>query len=404
MNSIKHISYTISLFLPILFFCTYSFFDVQYAGVEKSSSYVFAHILMGIVVFFIFMKTFLSKKLLLNIKFIWILLFLFLLVSVYYLDKPNCDYGKRILLYFFSSSFFGILIGVDLACNKELFSLAKWIELLMVVITIMLLFNLPKMLGDKALGIGSSHQTLAYYSAFMYCINLFFILFGNKFENRFSFFSKKLYKIISYLFLLTQVISCFSSGGRGGAVLLIFGTIILLFKAKKRLKNRKAFIYLFISLTFIYIVYQILPSDIHRLIDNGLERTFSYLSFDGIDMTHTSNRDIVYSNAMHDISMSPFWGYGFFSYLDLSGSYPHNFFLEILLQGGIIYLSIILILFVLLIKKMILLLKTNNILILPLILYPFVMLFFSGTYITTMLFWFTITYMYFTPKNKNKIL
>ena len=152
---------------------------------------------------------------------------------------------------------------------------------------------------------------------------------------------------------------------------------------------------------FLYYIKNLIDIPIFK---SSLERVFSYLTPNGIDMSQTSGRDHVYRDAIELIKQSPIIGYGIFGFFKVYGSYPHNFFLEILLQGGILLLFAILIIIISLIKKIIYMIKYNEELriILIIFLYPIVMLMFSGTYTSDSIFWFSISFI-FSYRFQNKI-
>ena len=94
------------------------------------------------------------------------------------------------------------------------------------------------------------------------------------------------------------------------------------------------------------------------------------------------------------ISRSPIFGYGVFGMWRYS-ALPHNFFLEILIQGGTVYFSFILIFLTYVFIK---LYKITRIdpsfkLISILGLYPLVFLMFSGSYMSNSIFWFCISFV-----------
>ena len=83
-------------------------------------------------------------------------------------------------------------------------------------------------------------------------------------------------------------------------------------------------------------------------------------------------------------------------YIDSDLPYPHNIFLEFLLQGGVIYLTFWIILFAKLFKKFKQLLRKDdtNFFLIPISVFPFIQLLASGTYLESGLFWFTIAYVF----------
>jgi O-antigen ligase len=128
----------------------------------------------------------------------------------------------------------------------------------------------------------------------------------------------------------------------------------------------------------------------------GYFRILEFVKLDGgINWEGTSGRNVVYQTTLQLIEQRPILGYGLFGMWDVYSSYPHNLFLEVLLQGGVFYLLIALIvLFYFAIKLAHLIRKDMRFRILiVLFIYPFVMLMFSGTYLSTPMFWFVIIYV-----------
>jgi len=194
--------------------------------------------------------------------------------------------------------------------------------------------------------------------------------------------------------LLVQIIGVFLTGGRGGAVLLIiYSLYIFLTVMKSRQSFNKIKFIAFVS--FLIISLSLL---IPQLLENALfysrfRRVFEFLSIDGgINWAGTSNRDIVYMNAIELIKNELFFGYGLFGFWDISG-YPHNIILEILLNGGVLYLLIAIIVLIIFYRNIRLLIRydAKYRIIAILALYPFVQLMFSGSYMTSSEFWFVLS-------------
>lgn len=115
----------------------------------------------------------------------------------------------------------------------------------------------------------------------------------------------------------------------------------------------------------------------------------------GINWEGTSGRDVVYLNTIHLIEQRPVLGYGLYGMWDVINYYPHNLFLEVLLQGGIVYLIIFSWMLLLFVRKLFRMVKTDRRyrILGILFLYPFVMLMFSGTYLNTSQFWFAVVFV-----------
>ena len=125
-----------------------------------------------------------------------------------------------------------------------------------------------------------------------------------------------------------------------------------------------------------------------------MDRAFSYISSSGIDMAQTSNRDIVFELAQKNIEANRYTGYGIFHTIGAFG-YPQNIFLEILEGGGIFYFAFWIIILIISIKRAYFIIKIerNLLFLVPLFIYPFVNLLFSGSYLMTGMFWFVLVFV-----------
>ena len=110
----------------------------------------------------------------------------------------------------------------------------------------------------------------------------------------------------------------------------------------------------------------------------------------------TSGRDEIYSDALGFIADRPVYGYGLYAYLFKMEMFPHNIFLEILLQGGLLFLTVFCFMLVMSYGKYRKMLQfdKSQILLMPFAIYAFTELLFSSSYTYEPLFWFVLTYIY----------
>lgn len=213
-------------------------------------------------------------------------------------------------------------------------------------------------------------------------------------KERFIFFQRRLFRYFTVFLLICLAICVAVSGGRGGMVLMLLYFIVVPLLLKKNF-IRIFIIYLFVGIVAFLIINYLMSgnSELATYLDYGLNRAFEYLSSDGVDMSKTSNRDDAYSFALNLIQESPLFGYGFFRTIGEFG-YPHNFFLEILLDGGVVLLLITMGILIAIFKKIILMIKLKcNMIIIILSLYTFISLLFGGSYLLRGLFWFCVSYL-----------
>jgi len=105
-----------------------------------------------------------------------------------------------------------------------------------------------------------------------------------------------------------------------------------------------------------------------------------------------NGRDSIYKETLNGIINSPIWGNGISHFGDFSGGYPHNLFLQLMYEGGLI----LLIPFIILILRSIKIMLFRNIKIEIRIFVIFLFctsvmqLLFSSTYWESQIFWFLI--------------
>ena len=401
----KHFIFTLKLNFSMFFFSIAAIVGTDYTG---SSEYYIVMLSLGVLCFVSILKSYFFHN---AVPLRKVNLFFYLLpiltTLIYLIESPTTDNGYLYFSVYLAYCFPAIYIGTFVSSNRLLGEMAKWWELILVVITIGIIVSLPKMiyLNFISLGGGLSYQTISYISAFAFSLSLFSLLFGDKYP-RFYFFKSKFFRYFTYLIMFFQVVAIFITGGRGGFLVLFFSSgILILTKLRNGVKFKKVIILIILTTVFFFIISYFLSDKAEYLLEIGSERIFSFITPNGIDMSNTSGRDEYYFKAIKLIKDRPIFGYGIFKYVDTSIDYPHNIFLEFLLQGGVFYFLfwiIILIKFYVKFKR-ILKFDYAHLILIPITIYPFTQLMFSGTYLKTALFWFVIAYVFnYKPLLKNK--
>lgn len=342
------------------------------------------------------------------------------------LSKHNLHYGKNLLLFpllFFLCAFFieyaffpvqvsgsypvsrwylfsllyvwpAVFIGIDVATEDSLDQIYKWVDVLAVLITLGMIPMLGSLGIEERISMGGdNYQAVSYMGAFSSGI-LLYGLFSPYQKLRFKFFRLKAFKIISVALILVNVAAVFISGGRGGALLLILNSIICLFVFNRKGIIKKTIIAIVALLVFSSLFGRFLSSyGLSDFFEMGIERSFSYISGGNLDMTETSERDVVYKVAIENINNYPVLGQGIFRPMSMYGGYPHNFFLEILVDGGMVYLLFWIAYLWFFFNKLFRIIRRepakSYLLILASL--PLLSLLFSGTYTNNAYFWFVIS-------------
>lgn len=396
LDKIKYFVYPFTLLGAEMFSACSTIIGFEHE--EGSSTY-----LMFMIALFCLSMLFVLRDLLLSGRHInKKVIFIPIIYSIcYYLDisaESNVLEWTRKSYYlhiFFSLP--AIMIATILTGTKQVEKIYKNLDLIMLILALGMIASLPKML--MAGGIIKGYLNISYQSALAFGYLYYGIL--SKREDRYLLLKTKLYKMLSVIMCTLLALTSLASGGRGGVVLLfVIISIISLMYVEKR--NIFKVIFLFIPILVVFVMFVasfVNDSALGAILEKGMERAFSYITKGGIDMSQTSNRDQVYQLAWENIEKNPWSGYGIFHTIGKYG-YPHNIFLEILEQGGVLYLLFWVIILFNFLKKIIRInkcVRTYNFLI-PLLLYPFTLLLFSGSYIMNATFWFFICFSLTFPK------
>ena len=352
-----YVVYNVALFAVTILF---SFNDIKLSKLNKGSLFLF-----GVIILYVF----------------------FFIVESLLSDATQTEWFSKSFNFFILFSVAGAIIGVIVSQNGPS-NFYKYLDFISFLIGIGYLRSIPMMLiASEMLG---GYQDIAYYSA----LSFGFILYGliaNR-NDRFFIFKYGIMRFLTVVVGALLVVCVLSSGGRGGLVLLVAElafSLTILFKRSSKLKS--LIVIAIFMIAGMFASNYIMRSSVGDIVSIGMERGLSYFNSGKVDMSETSNRDIVYKEHIQRIKENPFIGEGIYTVL---GKYewPHNFFLELLATGGVMFLMFWLIVLVNCYRYLKIMIKQdkNNQYFVPLILYPSIMLLFSSSYIETRLFWFAI--------------
>jgi len=297
--------------------------------------------------------------------------------------------------YYMVWGFTGTLMGIYLSKKDRYKDIIGFLDILLILINIALVRSVThSLLNNTRVSIGgATYQSAGYIFALGFGINLFYLVYGHKY-NRFNFTKATFYKIFNSVFLSVQLYGVITTGARGAMLLVIFYIIFILILSMNSLKNYAKYSLTLLSFGLIIYLSWPLLSEI-PMISNSWDRAFAYVGENGINWGGTSGRDIVYKNALETISVKPIKGYGLFNYFNFT-SFPHNIFLEVLLQGGVLYFTVFLIILISMFYKLYRIIGNNKLFLIYSVIfsYPFIMLLFSGSYTSNGLFWFAVSFIY----------
>lgn len=396
--NLKYFLFALGILGTESFFSICSLIGFGYDGESNSSLFAIYSLILYLIILLLSIKDLRNTKSIkkrhpiLLVPFILTLFFCIDFISV---PKSGLEWTLKSYQLFLILCAPMIYLGVNLSKEDSFKKVVPFMDVFMLIISLGIIITLPRLMtlgmmttnGEK-----SDYNSISYYSAFCFGYFYYFLMSNNK--ERFLFFQRRLFKYFTVFLLICLAICVAVSGGRGGMVLMLLYFIVVPLLLKKNY-IRIFIIYLFVGIVAFFIIDYLMSgnSEFATYLDYGLNRAFEYLSSDGVDMSKTSNRDEAYSFALNLIQESPLLGYGFFRTIGEFG-YPHNFFLEILLDGGVVLLLFTMGILILLFKKIILMIKLKcNMIIIILSLYTFISLLFGGSYLMRGLFWFCVSYL-----------
>lgn len=387
------IVYVNLLTIQISFFSVLAILGISYGGSGESSLYRLTLLISSVLAyFFLFLDLFFlnrnSRRTIYLLSLPFLVLFTFLVSGVF------SEFNIQTISIFFLLVVPSMLIAYVLGNRKEIIILRKGLVFVSIIVVVGILRTLNALIladHDAMFTIfgGGQYQALSYFCSFSFSVLLADFYF---FQKRVSSLTQFLYLFMLFVLMLGVVLS----GGRGGAVVVIVSTLV--FSILKYGYRSTVFMIFGLVFGIIILLSQLQGFDFYDRILGGGTRLFSYISNSGLDLSQTSNRDLVWEHSLKHIQESWVYGYGPFSYEKIFGPgfYPHNLFLDFLIHGGVIYVFFWLVILISFFKKLVRIINNDlsSFIFLVPFFYSFIMLMFSATYIQEGFFWFSIIYIF----------
>lgn len=153
------------------------------------------------------------------------------------------------------------------------------------------------------------------------------------------FIQKGFNKYIGFIFVFLGIILTIASGSRGAMLSLLIGG--LAYFLIKRIKMIQLFKIITVLIIFCILCYvSMLTTSIGQKVTNVINERIIYLT---IEEQYDANRMTIYKSAMELGHDAPFLGSGLSAFKATGlGVYPHNIFLEIFTEGGLVGLTLLL--------------------------------------------------------------
>ncbi len=388
--------------VPYIYYVYFAFNDIfrPSKGAEGIALYAISFCIISFIIFLWCMisKTFTIRELTYIVTLGFVLTFIFMTRSFYGFVPLN---AHNALLMFGLYAIPSFIMGMVVARNGMLTSMIKWTDIIVVFFTISVFNALTlsfavRNIGEINFG-GSGYQTMSYVGAFAFGLNLFMILFNSKIAV-WGFLKTPFYATLRIIIIPVLIAGVIFGGGKGAFVLCgIFVLVAIAFDFhtnKNKLSSLgKAFILILAAAILMPLLLKI-PQ-----IERGFFRATAFISPEGgLNWQGTSGRDILYSEVWNLFKQSPLLGYGITGifYIRTGNGYSHNIFLDILIDGGLLYLTIFIVFLINFLHKLFHLIKIdiNNSFFLFIFLSGIVFNMFSGNYLSNAMLFFSFGYVF----------
>lgn len=383
-----------------LFFTVMGLLGLEYEGSESSNIYIIYVLLVAILSFFAYGYGVVKKGVIKSeLIIIFIILFVFCIHILWVIFGASVSViFTDFLILFVLLGMPGFFAAATIIKLNLISQIIKYAEVFFIVMAcgIAVFSILPTFSGNITTSLaGSSYQALSYYSAFIFGMLLTYNIYLPR-SLRFYWTSFIWYKALVYGLILVCILGCLIGGGRGAFILMITYSLISLFASKGNIFSHKELFNLFTRLFAVFSLLIVFLSFFWErdFVQSGFNRATQFISSDGVvDIEEgSSGRDFVYVEAIKYISERPLIGYGPFNFREQAIS-PHNLFLEVSLQFGIMGLVIFLLMLIVVAFNAINNRSIYTYWVLVLLLYPLVMLMFSGSYMHSAEFIFGISFL-----------
>lgn len=390
---VKDLIYSCSLLADYIFFCVLGIFGSAFGGSEDSPIYKVFMTVVGVYVISVTLLGLLRRELY-TTKTVWVMMVglpLFVIASYFWETGAYIlDLGQmnKYLLFMACFSYPAICTGIYMA-HYGIEHFVKYFDIAVYIITLSITLSISGGLTDLVSVGGASYQTMAYLAGFSFCYTLCMIFWGDKYK-RFSLFASDSWRKVSYALLPVQLLACLISGGRGGFVVLAVGAGYMIFRSRK---FGRVFTLGSIALLITMAAGSFVDTPLSDALEKSTSRTFNYLNAeDDASAKRVTGREGVYEHAIEIIQEDNYMGRGLFR--TIQEGYPHNIFLEMCEQGGVLYVLFWAVMLLYIFRRTHLLMeRENGHVLLPFMFFAYILLLFSGSYIAAPLFWYLLSYV-----------
>lgn len=179
------------------------------------------------------------------------------------------------------------------------------------------------------------------YRVLPYICSSFYVFVDKENKLLLRLLSLSVFAVYSFLLIIM--------GARGAiASILIFVSLCYVVDANTSKKKIKRSIVFIICISLLLILFNPLIISLYNFFEShginsrSITRIY-YAQIFGGDLS--AGRNDIYSMAINDFFSSPIWGNGIGSFDSYKGTYPHNIFLQLMVEGGLLFLVPFLIVF-----------------------------------------------------------
>ncbi len=226
--------------------------------------------------------------------------------------------------------------------DDEMLLVGRYVDIILLLFTIYLLYILRNgvtiriavrnLQSDTNIG----YQSTSYYGAYAYVLSLYALLFRKINGNGAKRTLMYVYRL--GIIILSLVVAVYGSG-KGAMVVIVLSTILLVFLY---LNNSKSFLKFLCICGGMIILISLLMKIVaqNETLSQAFDRIYALFGTGTVDYYTTSGRTDIYQRCLNAFLESPIIGHGIAGAYYIGIGQPHQMFLEILVEGGLVYLGV----------------------------------------------------------------
>lgn len=288
---------------------------------------------------------FLIKKRILAISECSVLLFPLAILCGLFLTilfRGKNDLANSVLKCFICYAIPMTLLAIISYQEKDFLQLGRYTDFILLLFNLYFVYILQKGIltqinvRDLQNESNIGYQSTSYYGAYAFVLSAYALLFlkveGNSFKKALTY----AYRIATLV--ISLVVAVYGSG-KGAMVVIALSSILLISMYLNNSRRIGKFLGICVGVfVLLFVITRVVGQN--KALSSSFNRIYALFGTGTVDYYTTSGRTVIYDRCLKAFWESPIIGHGIGGAYYIGIGQPHQMFLEIMVEGGLLYLSI----------------------------------------------------------------